>query len=263
MNNRCFYALLIFCLCGGGAAASRLPQDPQSLSINAPIERELPAGQTHVYRIALSAGQFVLVEVEQRGADVSLAASGPDGKEFASVDLRGGGEGVERMAIVADEAGEYIIKVISRNPKPAAATPVGKYEAKIVELRAATEQDRVRAQAQLICYEALKLSLEPVPEARRMAVQLYEEALPLWRSLEDPWGESLLLLRLGRLHIDLTEFLQAKDYFNRALAARKALGDRRGEAAAHGGVCEALNYMGDMKGAAECYDGLIPIYREL
>src|SRR5215467_14537153 len=134
MNAKYFYALLIFGLCGGFAEASRRPQDPQSLSINAPIERELPAGQTHVYRIALSAGQFALVEVEQRGADVSLAASGPDGKEFASVNLRSDVEGVERLAIVADAAGEYILKVISRNPKPSAATTVGRYEAKIVEL---------------------------------------------------------------------------------------------------------------------------------
>src|SRR5215468_8118449 len=119
MNNRCVYALLIFCLCGGFAGAARQPQDPQSLSINAPIERELPAGQTHVYRIALSAGQFAIVEVEQRGVDVSLAASGPDGKEFASVDLRSDGEGLERLAIVAEATGEYILKVISEKPKPA------------------------------------------------------------------------------------------------------------------------------------------------
>jgi CHAT domain-containing protein len=257
-----FHALLIFCLCGGFAGAARQPQDPQSLSTDAPIERELPAGQTHIYRIALSAGQFALVEVEQRGADVSLAASGPDGKEFASVNLRSRGEGMERLAIVADAAGEYILKVISRNPKLAAGA-VGRYKAKISELRAATGQDRDRAQAQSICYEAQKLSLEQAPEAKLKAVQLYEEALALWRRLQDPWWESFSLLRLGRLHADLTEFRQAKDYFSHALMARKELGDRRGEATAQSGVCEALNYMGDMKEAAECYDGLIPIYREL
>jgi len=261
MNSRCFYALLIFCLSGGFAGAARQLQDPQSLSTNAPIERELPAGQTHIYRIALSAGQFALVEVEQRGADVSLAASGPDGKEFASVNLRPSGEGMERLAIIADAAGEYILKVTSRNPKSAAA--VGRYEAKISELRAVTEQDRVRARAQSICYEAQKLSLQQAPEARLKAVQLYEEALALWRRLQDPWWESFLLLRLGRLQTDLTEFRQANDYFSRALIARKELGDRRGQAAAQEGVCETLHYLGDMKGKAECIDALIAIFREL
>ena len=122
MNTKCFHALLIFSLCGGVAEATRRPQDLQSLSVGAPIERELSGGQTHAYRIALSAGQFALVQVEQRGADVSLTANGPDGKEFASVNLRLGGEGVEPLAIVADAAGEYILKVTSRNPKSAAGT---------------------------------------------------------------------------------------------------------------------------------------------
>src|SRR5262249_35649607 len=174
MNTRCFNTLLIFCLCGGFSEAPRPPQDPQSLSAGAPIERELPAGKTHIYRTVLMAGQFALVEVEQRGADVSLAADGPDGKEFAYVNLRAGVQGVERLAIVADATGEYAVKVISNTKSPSAGADA-KYEAKISELRAATEQDRERAQAQSICYEAQKLSLEQTPEPRRKAVKLYEE----------------------------------------------------------------------------------------
>jgi len=257
MNTRCLHALLIFCLLGGFAEAARQPQDPQSLSTNAPIERELPGGQTHTYRIALSAGQYALVQVEQRGADVWLTADGPDGKEFASVNLNSSGEGMEQLSIVADAAGEYTLKVIARNPKPAA---VGRYAAKIGELRAATEQDRARVKAQSICYEAQKLGLEQKSESKRKALQLYEEALPLWQGLQDPWWESFLLLRLGRVHIDLAEFRQAKDFFSRALIARKELGDRRGEAAAQEGVCQALHYLGDTKGKAECVDALILIF---
>ena len=174
MNTKCFHALLIFSLCGGVAEATRRPQDLQSLSAGAPIERELSGGQTHAYRIALSAGQFALVQVKQRGVDVALTASGPDGKVFASVNLRLSGEGVEPLAIVADAAGEYVLKVTSRNPKSAA---VGTYEARIGELRAATERDRARIKAQTLCHEAQTLSLERAPEAKRKAAQLCEEAL--------------------------------------------------------------------------------------
>jgi tetratricopeptide (TPR) repeat protein len=259
MNTKCFHALLIFSLCGGVAEATRRPQDLHSLSVGAPIERELSGGQTHAYRIALSAGQFALVQVEQRGADISLAANGPEGKEFASINLRSGALGVEQLAIVADTPGEYILKVISGNPKSAA----GRYEAKISELRATTEEDRARVKAQTICYEAQKLSLEKTPEARRKAVRLYEEALTLWRQVPEPLWESLLLLRLGRLHIDLTEFRQAKDFYSHAVIAKKAIGDRRGEVSALNGVCESLHYLGDTKGKVECLDALIPIYREL
>jgi CHAT domain-containing protein len=237
-------------------------EDVRMLTAKASIERELSGGQIHLYRIALSAGQFALLQIEQRGANVVLTANGPDGKEFAVVDLRWGGEGVEPLVILADATGEYTLKVTSRNPKADAAS-TGRYEAKISELRAATEADRARVKAQTLCYEAQKLGLERAPEAKRKAVQLYEDALPLWQQVPEPLWESALLWRLGRLHIDLTEFRQARDYFSGAVIAWKAIGDRSGDAAAQSGVCEALHYLGDMKGKAECIDALIPIYREL
>src|SRR5262245_26627879 len=211
MNTRCFHALLIFILFGCLAGAMRRPQDSQSLSIGAPIERELPAGQTHIYRIALSAGQFALVQVEQRGANVSLAANGPDGKEIAHVNLRDTGEGLERLAIVADAASEYILKVRSENAI-GSTDPIGRYEVKMSELRPATEQDRARLEAQTLCYEAQTLSLEKAPDSKRKAARLYQEALQLWRQTPEPSWESAVLTRLGALHIDLTEFEQAKDY---------------------------------------------------
>ncbi|MGH9842708.1 MAG: tetratricopeptide repeat protein, partial [Blastocatellia bacterium] len=242
-----------------GFQSPRQPEDVRTLAPGAPVERGISGGQTHGYRIALGAGQFALVQVEQRGADVVLTAGGPDGKEFAVVDLRLGGMGVEPLAIVADGAGEYVFKVISTNPKAAPGT----YEAKIGEPRAATEQDRARARAQAICYEAGMLSVEKSPEAKHKAVQLYEEALPLWQQVPEPLWEAAALHRLGRLHIDLTEFREAKEYFSRSVIARRAIGDRRGEASAQNGICEALHYLGDVKGKAECLNALVPIYREL
>ncbi len=233
--------------------------DARILTPNAPIERELSGGQTHIYRIALGAGQFALVQVEQRGAELMLMANGPDGKEFAGVDLRVGGEGVEPLGILADIGGEYLLKVISRNPKGAS----GRYEVRISALRVATELDRVYMKAQTLCHEAQPLSLEKTPEAKRKAVRLYEEALPLWRQVPEPFWEAGLLRRLGRLHIDLTEFREAKDYFIRAVAAMKAAGDRRGEVTAQNGVCEALSYLGEAREKADCIDGLIAIYRGL
>ena len=70
-------------------------------------------------------------------------------------------------------------------------------------------------------------------------------------------------LRLGRLQIDLTEFKQAMDYFSRAVLVKKAIRDRRGEATAQSGVCEALHYQGDARGQAACMDVTIAIHREL
>src|SRR5262245_56054543 len=113
----CFSTFSIFGPGSAFAGGIQQSQELPSLSLNAPLERELAGGQTHVYRIALDAGQFALVQVEQRGAELLLMANRPDGKEFAGVDLRIGGIGVEPLAIVADAAGEYLLKVVSRNQK--------------------------------------------------------------------------------------------------------------------------------------------------
>ena len=219
----------------------------------------LAGGQTHTYRISLSAGQFALVEVEQRGADVILTANRPDGKEFASVNLRWGTEGVEPLAILADAPAiifeSHIQQFESR------CGPIRNEAQRTACCRPST--DRTRVKAQTLCYEAQMVSLEKALDAKRRAVQMYGEALLLWQQIPDPLWESTVLLRLGRLQISLTEFVQAKAYFSRAVVARKAIGDRRGEATAQSGICEALHYLGDMKAKAECIDLLITIYREL
>src|SRR5262245_52840197 len=94
------YAFLFFLLGGASAAATQQPTVPPPLIPGTPIEREISKDETHRYRITLTAGQFALAQVEQRGADALLAAEGPDGKEFAVVNLRTGGVGVESLAIV-------------------------------------------------------------------------------------------------------------------------------------------------------------------
>ncbi len=238
------------------------PEDVRTLTPGSTVVREISGRQTHAYRISLDAGQFALVHVDQRGAEVALTANGPDGKELAFVDLRIGGKGVEPLGIVADAAGDYILKVRSENSK-AATGSTGSYELKISELRRATEGDRTRLKAQALCYEARTLGLEKALESKRKAVRLYQEALPLWRQAPEPSWESLVLTRLGILHIDLTEFGQAKDYFSRAVIAMKAAGDRNGEATAQNGLCGALHYLGDLKGKSECLDVLMAVYREL
>ena len=176
------------------ANSSQQLNDPLTLERDVPIERELSGSQAHTYRIALSAGQYALVQVEQRGIDVVLTGKGPDGTAFASVTLRYGNEGVEPLMIVAETAGEYILKISTVNPKAAA----GKYEVKVSELRAAAEKDRFRAKAQMLCYEALTLSFETSPEAKRKAFQLYEQALLLWQQIPEPLWESAVLFRLGQ-----------------------------------------------------------------
>src|SRR5262245_31022102 len=47
------------------------------------IEREISSGQTHSYRIALDAGKYLRVHVEQQGIDVTVSLLARDGKVVA------------------------------------------------------------------------------------------------------------------------------------------------------------------------------------
>jgi hypothetical protein len=51
-----------------------------------PIERELASGETHTYRITLTAGQFLRVVVNQFDLDVAVKLVGPNGQQLAEID---------------------------------------------------------------------------------------------------------------------------------------------------------------------------------
>jgi CubicO group peptidase (beta-lactamase class C family) len=118
-----------------------LAQDVTPLERDAPIARDLAAGQVHRYAIALEAGQFAFVAVEQRGIDVIVRVTGPDGEELDEVDSPNGRQGIEPVMLFTEAAGDYHIAV---EPLNADAEP-GRYEIRVERLEpvAATREGRV------------------------------------------------------------------------------------------------------------------------
>src|SRR6266481_9364238 len=47
-------------------------ENTPTLEYGRPIERPLAGGETHTYRIALEAGQFIKATIDQRGIDVLI-----------------------------------------------------------------------------------------------------------------------------------------------------------------------------------------------
>jgi len=143
-------------------------QSAQEVSViepGKPIERELAGGQSHSYQITLTEGQFLEVIVEQRGIDVVVRLLGPDGKQIAEFDSEIRRQGQETVSQVAEIAGSYRLNVQASQQ----GAPAGRYEIRVVELRAATEKDRA-------LQEARKLSAEVV---RLYRAGKYDEARPL------------------------------------------------------------------------------------
>jgi CHAT domain-containing protein/Tfp pilus assembly protein PilF len=149
------------------AAQSAL--DVTTLELGKPVERELSGGQRHVYRIPVSEGQYLKVEIRPRGTDVGVWLQSPDGEKTQPYVPFGNDQEVLVMGWVAETSGDLRLEVYTR------AKATGRYEVRLAELRAATENDRALHQARKLFLEYARL---------RGEARFAEARVPLERALE-------------------------------------------------------------------------------
>ena len=52
-----------------------------------PVEREIAGGESHIYKINLTAGQVARLRPSQRAIDAALILTAPDGKQLVEMNL--------------------------------------------------------------------------------------------------------------------------------------------------------------------------------
>ncbi len=188
-------------------------QEARVLEPGQPVERELAGGQRHAYQLQLSAGQYLEISLEQRGIDVAVTLSGPDGKPLAQFDNDSRAQGRETVTQVVAATGGYqlIIAAKQRNAPP------GSYAIRLVALRAATEQDRAVQAAPQLSVEVTRLANaarldEQLPQAER-ALAVREQAL----GAEHP-EVATALDRLASIIRNKGDLAKAEPLYLRALA---------------------------------------------
>jgi CHAT domain-containing protein/Flp pilus assembly protein TadD len=172
--------------------AKAKPSSPQGevrkLEAGKPVERELKGGESHVYEIALKARQFLNAVVEQRGIDVLVQVTSANNRPVLEVDSPNGNKGDEPVMLIAETTGVYRLKVSSLEKN----APLGKYEVRVLSIRAASEKDRAVVAQYRLLQEAQKLA----DEAQNLRSKAsYAQAVPL--------AERVLELRekaLGKEH---------------------------------------------------------------
>jgi len=215
----------------GADSPAQVDQEVRRLEPGKPIERELAGGQSHSYQITLAAGQYLKLVVEQRGIDVVVKLFGVDGKQITEFDSEIRTQGQEMMSLVADAAGNYRVSVQAKQQ----SAPVGRYEIREVEIRAATEKDRALEEAHKLHTESRRLSSSGKnDEARSLAeraLEIREKALG-----QDHLDVALSLNNLANLYYDKGDYARAETLYKRALSIReKALEPE------HPAVAQSLN----------------------
>ncbi|MBX7221615.1 MAG: CHAT domain-containing protein [Blastocatellia bacterium] len=228
LGSRLFIAVLSSLLSFFSVADFSQPIHPspfvQSISevtIGKPVERELAGGQTHSYRLDLAANQFLALEVEQRGIDVTLRLLDPNRKSIKEVNSQKRKRLTEKLRCFTEAAGVWTVEVLSAKPD---AEP-GKYEIRLLELRAPTDRDRKLEQAQALFEESAKIR----GTQSLKAMELAKNALELRERLVGPDHPEVAatLNLLAVLAQNQGDFAGAEMYYQRSLAIReKVLGSK-------------------------------------
>lgn len=176
--------------------------EPQQLEHRKPIERELKAGETHAYKIALEAGQFLDAAVNQRGIDVVVRVFAPDGSKIAEIDSPNGTQGDEPITLEVRTAGTYRIEVsaLDKDAKP------GRYEIRINEILSPDAYAKLlteKKRKQQVVIAWLKSNLIPLKTVK--AGNGFEDLQPLKKIFKD-----VRFVGLGEETHGTREFFQFK-----------------------------------------------------
>ncbi|MEJ7710945.1 MAG: tetratricopeptide repeat protein [Pyrinomonadaceae bacterium] len=225
--SRTFILLFVIC-CLCLSVPAQVAPEPTTLVPGQPVEREIAGGESHAYRVALQAGQFVRVVAEQKAIDVALVLAAPDGKQAVEVNLTGAG-GLEPLSVEAATSGDYRLTVRAAG----SATLAGSYRVRLEVKAAATAQDRQRIAAEALMIEANELRRQGGKKAEQVIDKL-QQALSVWRELSDPYWVAWSFSRIGLAYTGLGRYEKAVEYHEQALAISREVKNRAAEGIALG-----------------------------
>lgn len=130
-----------------------------------------------------------------------------------------------------------------------------------------SERDAGTDEASRICWRALSFAeLGEIARERgefALAVERFEEALALFRDIDDPYGEASVIKHLGNVAYKRGDIPGAEERYEESLAVFRDLNDSHGEAMILTNLGAVAHGRGDLQTAREFYHESIDRYREL
>jgi CHAT domain-containing protein len=276
------------------ADPARSPAEPRPLAANELLEAEIGGGEEHRYRIELTAGHAWLLNLEQIGVDVVLAAVAPGGGDAVESNSPLHRDGAESLLI--EPAADAPWDVVVRSEE--AELIRGRYRLRAEPLSAASEAELARIEAEKAFSDAGIQHQRDTPETERQALESCRRAGDLWRRLGDPRQTARADHCAGALARATSEPQLAEEALRRAAESWRALGEpalavhalnelglvlwqggdlaaaqavfeeglanglaeRRPalDAATRNNLCLILHYRGELDSARACYEEALP-----
>ena len=124
-----------------------------------------------------------------------------------------------------------------------------------------SQQDTIRAEAEKLEQEAFQLFQVKTAESLIAARKKNQEAMVLWRKLDDKKGQAFTLLGIGRISDLLGEKQEALQYYNQALPLYRVLENKRAEAITLNNIGGVYHSLGEKQKALQYYNQALPLYR--
>jgi len=184
-----------------------------ALETGSSIERPLARGEEHRYRLALTAGEFASVIVDQLGVDVIVQVRGGDDSVIADFDDEIRSRGQEQIDIVADTRGTFTVAI---KAAPGLVAP-GSYAIRLALRHAATDAERSMQESRRLRTAAARLETEArFDEARR----LLERALAVSEAVlgSDDLQVAAVAAQLAGIYRKLPNSARSESLYQRAIA---------------------------------------------
>ena len=284
---------LIVLSCGGQRRTK--PEESIVLTPGPVLPRNLTGQGPCLFHFEAIAGQFLHLDVEQRGVDVLVTLKGPRNQLLYEIDSPTGKNSPEPVFAVTPVSGRYLLTVA-----PPAPGVKGHFALKVREVRPVDEKGRICAGAAntftrmerrppdrdfertAAIYRNVLPSLaacdEPSWQARaewhlgetllqmgepRQAIAILESAAARFHHLKDDAWEARALNRVGSAWQTLDDLGRALPAYQGALRLAQAAGDTKEEASALNNVGQIFKNTGDLQAAIVHFDKAINLFQRL
>jgi CHAT domain-containing protein/Tfp pilus assembly protein PilF len=234
-------------------------QVPRNLEPGVRVERLLAPGETHAYEIALVAGMFAHLAVEQDNLDLTVRLIAPGGRTVAEVGNPAPDDEPLPLSFLVPEGGTYRLEVGLGGKAPSK----GSYVVHLDPARAATPVDEKRILAEKAYADAERLRADGSEAALREAVLAYEKAASLSHEGGVPSAEATGLVRIAEILWSMGDLKGAVDRANLALPIFRSVGDLRGEVTTLGDLGVIHMDLSEPQIALDHYQKALPIARKL
>jgi CHAT domain-containing protein/predicted negative regulator of RcsB-dependent stress response len=209
-------------------------------------------GEEHRYRLALPAGHYAAINVEQLDSDVVIRVLSASGSPLYEVDSPNGSQGREVAHLLGRPPGVVDLVV---------AGSEGRYRVSVEVLRRASAEDRKRAAAEEEFARGETLRRRNDNALLTTARKHHLAALALLRELGDVSRQSDGFERLGRIDFRLDRYEPSLGNYLQALALLPAEGREADRGAILDGIGRAYVALGEPDRALASYREALEIHR--